>query len=75
MSVLLLRLGDGACVFDDPKARIHAQYRRVRIGARRGTIEYEGNDPTAEAHGWTVRTTESETGGTRFEIAGIGPAD
>ena len=75
MSVLLLRLGDGVYVFVDLEARMHAQYRRVRIGARRGTVEYEGNDPTAEARGWTVRTTESEAGGTRFEIAGIGPAD
>jgi signal transduction histidine kinase len=28
----------------------------------------------AEAHGWTVRTTESEAGGARFEIAGVDPA-
>ena len=54
---------------------MHVQYRQARIGARRGTVEYEGNDPTAGAHGWTVRTTESEAGGTRFEIAGIGPID
>jgi hypothetical protein len=54
---------------------MHTQYRRARIGTRRETVEYEGNDPTVEAHGWMVRTTESEAGGTRFEIAGIGPAD
>ena len=75
MSVLLLRLGDDGCVFVDLEARMHTRYRRVRIGARRETVEYEGNDPTAGAHGWTVRTTESEAGGTWFEIAGIGPAD
>jgi hypothetical protein len=56
-------------------ARKPTQYCRVRISARRETVEYEGNDPTAEAHGWTARTTESEAGGTQFEIAGIGPAD
>ena len=56
--------------FSDDSEPTHA-----RIGARRETVEYEGNDPTAGGHGWTVRTTESEAGGTRFEIAGIGPAD
>ena len=73
--MLLFRLGDDARIFVDLETRMHTQYRRARIGARRGTVGYEGNDPTAEAHDWTVRTTESEVGGTRFEIAGIVPAD
>ena len=30
---------------------------------------------TAEAHGWTVRVTESEAGGARFEVTGITFAD
>ena len=75
MSVLLLRPGDGACIFIDFEARMHTRYRRVRVGARRGTVEYEGSDPTAEAHSRTVRTAESEAGGTRFETAGVGSAD
>ena len=29
----------------------------------------------AEAHGWSVRAVESETGGARFEFAGVDPAD
>ena len=28
----------------------------------------------AEAHGWSIRVTESETGGARFEITGVTPA-
>jgi len=28
----------------------------------------------AEAHGWTVRVTDSESGGARFEIGGVRPA-
>jgi PAS domain S-box-containing protein len=29
----------------------------------------------AEAHGWTVRATESESGGARFEVTGVGVRD
>jgi signal transduction histidine kinase len=29
----------------------------------------------AEAHGWTISVTESETGGARFEIEGVTPAE
>ena len=32
-------------------------------------------DRIAEAHGWTVRVTESETGGARFEIDGVERAE
>jgi PAS domain S-box-containing protein len=32
-------------------------------------------EQVADAHGWTVRATESAAGGTRFEVTGVGTAD
>ena len=29
-------------------------------------------DEIADAHGWDVRVTDGSTGGTRFEITGVG---
>ena len=79
MTVTVGTLSDGFYVADDgpgiePGRReevFDAGYSTSRSGTGFGLRIVE---QVADAHGWSVRAVESETGGARFEITGVDPA-
>ena len=63
---------DGAGIPEDEHERVFERgYSTAEAGTGFGLAIVR---EIAEAHGWTVRATESEAGGARFEIAGVDPA-
>lgn len=59
---------DGSGITEERREQIFGGYSTAHDGAGFGLSIAES---VAYAHGWDVRVTESESGGTRFEITGV----